>query len=145
METRLRPSRPVMADDDERKHLQALERALVEEEGIGPTIIAPDGGTVPVPQSLNRLFREITHLLAIGNAVRVMSIPSEVTHAVAAELINESETVVRVLILEGCFRQGEGDPSRVRLAGVLAYKDERRQALEELIQLNQELGLYGKS
>jgi hypothetical protein len=144
MASNIRLSRPVVAPETERVHLRALERALAEQEGIGPTVIAPDGGTVPVPGSLNRLLREITHMLAVGEAVDVTSFPLELTFAEAAELINESESVVRELIRQGRFPLAEGEPPRVRLADVLAYKDERRQALDELIQLNQDLGLYAK-
>lgn len=146
MVLRVRDDYPVMATEAERRHLRALERVLVEQEGIGPTIIGPDGGKVPVPRSLNRLLQEITHLLAIGEAVEIVSLPRELTLVEVAELLNESETVVQELVRAGRFSLATDEPARVPLADVIAYKDrrdtERRQALEELIQLNQELGLY---
>ncbi|HEY7032886.1 MAG TPA: helix-turn-helix domain-containing protein [Thermomicrobiales bacterium] len=148
MDRRLYAVRPVSADDAELVHLRALERVLVEQNGIGPTIVAPDGGSVPVPRTLNRLLQEITHILANGDAVDVVSVPSELTIVEAAELLNESEAEVKELIQEGHLPVPSGSPARIPLPDVVAFRNqrdsERRQALEELIQLNQDLGFYAK-
>jgi hypothetical protein len=116
MENDLRPGHPILAEDHELVHLRALERALVEQEGIGPTIIAPDGGTVPVPRTLNRLLQEITHILARGDAADVTSYPHEMTLAEAAEMINESEAYVQQLVSAGQFTHSERptDPRETR-------------------------------
>jgi hypothetical protein len=148
MEPHLGPGRPVLATDDELVHLRALERVLVEQDGVGPTIIAPDGGSVPVPRTLNRLLQEITHILARGDAADVTAYPRELTLVEAAEMINESEDVVQELVRSGQLPITRDKPTRVSLADVRDYRDERnaerRQALEDLIQLNQDMGLYAK-
>jgi hypothetical protein len=149
METRLRRGRPVAATDTERRDLQALERVLYVEDGCGPTVIAPDGGSVPMPHTLTQLLHDITEVLAAGDAVDVVAVPRELTVGQAAAFLDESEEDVQALIGEGRLATtGDADPVRIRLADLVAFADqedaERRDALEELVRLNQELGLYSK-
>jgi hypothetical protein len=148
MDRRLYAVRPIQAAETELEYIRALERVFVEREGIGPTIVAPDGESVPVPRTLTRLLQEITHILATGDAVDVVSVPGELTVVEAAELLNEPEAEVKELIQQHLLPDPAGTPPRMPLADVIAFRNqrdsERRQALEELIQLNQDLGLYTK-
>jgi hypothetical protein len=95
-------------------------------------------------------MHDITQVLAIGDAVDVVAVPRELTVPQAAAFLDESNEDVEELIREGSLPT-TGDPRqmRVRLADLIAFRDaedaERRAALEEMIQLNQELGLYAKS
>jgi hypothetical protein len=147
METRLRPGHPVLADDDELRDLQALVHVLAIEGGCRPTITAPDGGTLPLPRILTTLLRDITQVLAAGGAVDVAAVPHVLTVVQSAIFLDESEADVEALIRDGRLpTTGETEPVRIRLVDAMSYKEqrdaERRLALEELIQLNQDLGLY---
>jgi hypothetical protein len=137
---------PVMAGEAEREQLEALEGVLAAQDGCGPTVVGADGGSVPVPRALTPLLREIAHILATGGAVEVVSYPRELTLTQAAALLNEPETAVQEMVRDGRLSLAADEPARIRLADVMALSDqwgaERRQALEELIRLNQELGLY---
>jgi hypothetical protein len=149
METRLRPGHPIAAADAERRDLQALERVLYVEDGCGPTVVAPDGGSVPMPHTLTQLMHDITQILATGDAVDVVVVPRDLTVVQTAAFLDESEEDIEELIREGTLAT-TGDPShvRIRLVDLIAFRDaedaERRAALEELIQMNQDLGLYSK-
>jgi hypothetical protein len=66
---------PVTIDEEERPHLVALERVLTLDNGFGPTVIAPDGGTVPMPDSLRQLLQDVTQLLIAGEAVDIVAVP----------------------------------------------------------------------
>lgn len=71
----------------------------------------------------------------------------ELTVEQAAELLNFPQKYVLKLLEEGTipFTRVEGEP-RIPLHGLLEFKKrddaERRQALEEMIRLGEEMGLY---
>jgi hypothetical protein len=86
-------------------------------------------------------------LLIAGQAVNIVALPRELTVAQAAEFLDERIKDVQGLIDNGRIPTIEGtSPARVRLDDAIAFRDaeakERRTALEELVQLGQEMGGY---
>lgn len=136
---------PVTMNEDERSHLIALERILTLDHGFGPTVIAPDGGTLPMPDSLRQLLHDVTRLLIAGEAVDIITVPRERTVAQAAEFLDEHIKDVPRLIDTGRIPTIAGaSPLRLRLVDVIAFRDgatrERRAALEDFVHLGQEMG-----
>lgn len=139
---------PVIAPESERRHLAALARVLEEHDGIGPTVVAPDGGTVPIPSIANQLFQEVTRLLAAGDAVSVTAAPQTFAVAEAVEFLDEPEASIRAWIDDGRLPILSDDPPRFALSDLLVLRAERhaerRSALEDLIRFNQSIGLYDR-
>lgn len=102
--------------------------------------------TIAVPAAAARLLVRILAEMAVGNAVRLIPHHAELTTQEAAELLNVSRPYLVRLLDEGripCHRVGTH--RRILFKDVMAYKSKnrraRRTALDELSQLDQELGL----
>ena len=102
--------------------------------------------TVDIPMSAVRLLKEILDQMAHGNGVALMPLHTELTTRQAADLLQVSRTHLVQLLDEGripCRRVGAH--RRVRARDIVAYRREtetrRREALDELTDLDQELGL----
>jgi hypothetical protein len=147
MSTHLGIGRPVMATETERRQLNALECALVEQEGVGPTVVAPTGESVPIPENVTEFVKRVVHALGNGQAVQLVVFPREVTIFEAAGFLGESESVGEQLFAEGQLSLARDEAHRrIRLDDAMEYRKrrdgERREALRRLTELNQELGLY---
>jgi excisionase family DNA binding protein len=99
--------------------------------------------SAPMVKLLQRIFEE----MAQGKAVDVVSLETELSTQQAADLLNVSRPFVVKLLGEGVLpHRLVGSHRRVLLEHVLEYKEQtkrkRREALRELTQLSQELGLY---
>jgi hypothetical protein len=131
-------------NEDERADLIALERVLTLDNGFALIVIAPDGGTVSMPDSSRQLPQDVTQLLIAGEAVTIVAVPPEVAVAQAAEFLDERVKDVQRLIDNGRIPTIEGAcPVWVRRVDVIACRDaeakERRAALQGLVQLGQEM------
>jgi hypothetical protein len=147
MSTHIGTGRPVMAAASERKDLEALERALVEHDGIGPTVVTPDGESVSMPANLAEFVGRVARALSKGQAVQLIVYPRELMIFEAAAFLGESESFVEQLIVDGQLPlAGDEAHRRVRLDDAMTYMErrdaERWEALRRLTELNQELGLY---
>ncbi len=147
METLLRPGHPNTVSDAEQEDLQTLERLLNVENGSVPSIVASDGATMPLPPALAQLLHDVTHVLATENAIDLVPMPREATIAQAADFLDASKEEVEELIQEGRIAAiDDVRPRRIRLTDLIAFRNEedaeRRRALEDLIRLNQAIGLY---
>lgn len=139
--------RPVMATEAERRELKALECALVEQDGIGPTVVAPTGESVPMPENVTELMKRVVHALKKGQALQLVVFPRDMTIFEAAGFLGESEAVIEQLVAEGQLPlAGDEAHRRIRLDDAMEYRKrrdaERSAALRRLTELNQELGLY---
>ena len=102
--------------------------------------------TVDLPVAAVRLLLDILDQMARGNAVTLMPVHAELTTQQAAALLNVSRThLVQLLDEEKIPHRKVGTHRRVRAEDVLTFRREteraRRKALDELTDLDEELGL----
>ena len=101
---------------------------------------------VELPVAAVQLLLGILEQMACGNAVTLMPVHAELTTQQAADLLNVSRThFVQLLDKENIPHRKIGTHRRVRAEDVLAYRREteraRRKALDEMTELDEELGL----
>ncbi len=103
--------------------------------------------TVEISAAAIKLLQEIVKLISEGNMVNIVPIAAEVSTQTAADILGVSRPYV-VKILEN----GEipftktGRHRRIKLNDVMRHKkkmiDQQREALDEMVALSQEYGLY---
>lgn len=99
-----------------------------------------------LPPVVSRLLVDILKETEIGNAVALVPVEAEITTQQAADLLNVSRPFVVGLIEKGTLAgRAVGKHRRLSLRDVLAYKaaqfTKREQALDQIVALDQELGL----
>ncbi len=102
--------------------------------------------TYDQPPSATGLLIEILRQMAKGNAVSLAPVEAEITTQQAANLLNVSRPYLVGMIKKGILpARMVGNQHRLPLKDVLVYKREnqakRRAALDEMVALDQELGL----
>ena len=115
-------------------------------EAVSARFGTADAEPVELPAAAVRLLVDILEQMACGNAVALMPVQAELTTQQAADLLNVSRTHLVALLDEREIPHRKvGTHRRVRAADVLAYRRaveiRRRQALDALTALDQELGL----
>lgn len=101
---------------------------------------------VELPTFALRLLGEILGELALGNAVKVVPIHAELTTQEGADILNVSRPHLVKLLNEGALPHTKtGRHRRIKLADLMAYKEQRdqasRAAMDELAAQAQELGM----
>lgn len=101
---------------------------------------------VELPTFALRLLGEILGELALGNAVKVVPIHAELTTQEGADILNVSRPHLVKLLNEGALPHTKtGRHRRIKLADLMAYKEQRDQAsrvaMDELAAQAQELGM----
>lgn len=101
---------------------------------------------VSIPVSALRLFVELLTQLGEGNMVKLVPIHAELTTQEAADLLNISRPTLIKLLNEGALPYHRaGNRRKILFSDLQAYKvkleKERLAALEELGELDQELGM----
>ena len=132
----------VLAAEAGRQIASVINGAETVRAHFGPK----DAATVELPIAAVRLLLDILEQMARGNAVTLMPVHAELTTQQAADLLNVSRThLVQLLDEEKISHRKVGTHRRVRAEDVLAYRREtehaRREALDELTELDEELGL----
>ncbi len=99
-----------------------------------------------LPEGVGRLVQRILSEVAQGHAVQLVPVYAELRTQEAADLLGVSRPHLVKLLDEGRLASRKvGTHRRVKLPDLLAYRDrrdaERQQALQELADLDQELGL----
>ncbi len=99
-----------------------------------------------LPPVVTRLLMDILRETEAGKAVSLVPIDAEVTTQQAARILNVSRPYLIGMIERGIFpTRMVGNQRRIPLTDVLAFKTEnrakRREALAELVALDQEMGL----
>jgi excisionase family DNA binding protein len=145
-------SEPTFPSDQDAVLAREVSRAL---EGAGDTALrlqVAEAGreltTFDLPPSVVRLLVDILKETAAGHAVSVVPLEAEITTQQAADLLNVSRPYLVSMIEKGTLpARMVGNQRRLPLKDVLTYKADnrakRREALRELVALDQELGLYG--
>lgn len=138
---------PISASAEEARLLQLLRNALESPGNAVTKLVAPDGESVELPESVYRLLVQTVREMAEGHAVAVIPVHAEITTQEAADLLGVSRPYLIKLLDETALpcTLTAGGHRRVRLADVLAYRrvrdDERRAALDEMSAEAERLGL----
>ncbi|GGR34542.1 helix-turn-helix domain-containing protein [Deinococcus ruber] len=124
-----------MPSDQERAQAQAILEQVIQ----GVTL-------QELPEHLNGLVQRLLSEVAQGHAVQIVPIHAELGTQEAAELLGVSRPHFVKLLDEGQLPSWKvGTHRRVKLQELLVYRErrnaDRQQALQELVDLDQELGL----
>ena len=138
---------PVAAAAHDRDALMEIARLLRGAQGAPVKLVGAEGGSVALPDSVVRLLGQLVQALAREQAVAVVPIGRELTTQQAADLLNISRPYLIQLLDRGEIpHRKTGTHRRIALPDLLAYKERRdsrrTQALDDLVRLSQELGLY---
>jgi excisionase family DNA binding protein len=142
---------PIAANDDERLDLDRIAHLLADEQfQQSLRLFDANGQAFPLPVSLAHVLREAACFLARDDAIMLLPVERELTTQQAADILNVSRPYLIKLLESGALPfHKTGSHRRVPLATLLAYKrrrdEEREHALDELAQLNQDMGLYDAS
>lgn len=130
--------------------VQTLSEVLDRETGQGVSVQFHAGSSnqeaITLPLAAVQLLKGILREMSKGHSVAVVSTDAELTTQQAADLLNVSRPFLVEQLEKGAiaFRK-VGVRRRVRLEDILRYRDEmsrkRSAALDELSQLDQQLGL----
>ncbi len=111
-------------------------------------IVEADGKhTATIPAAAYRLLVDALTQMAQGNAVSLIPIHTELTIQAAADLLNVSQPFLLEQIAAGKIIDRQvGNHRRIHFSDLMAYKDQidlaASQALDEMVAISQELGLY---
>lgn len=138
-------SMPITADERERAQLSEIERLIQGE--TAPKLVGEAGQQMELPAPALALLRELVHQLARDQAVAVVATGKELTTQEAADILNVSRPYLIKLLEQGEIPFAMvGTHRRILVSDLLAYKRRRdtarRQALDELAQISQEMGMY---
>jgi excisionase family DNA binding protein len=119
----------------------------VEEHDIRVSVGGDPDDTLSLPRSAVELLARVLAHMAAGQAVSVVPAHAELTTQQAADLLNVSRPFLIGLLDAGEIRYRKvGKHRRVRADSLMDYKRKddhaRRDAADELTELNREMGLY---
>lgn len=143
---------PSVPSDQEALLAREVSRALAEREtadtAVRVQLVDAAGATtaMDLPAPAVRLLVELLREMGQGRAVALLPMEIELTTQQAADLLNVSRPFVVGLVESGILpARMVGNQRRVPLADVLAYKADnkaqRKAALDELTELDEEYGL----
>ena len=138
---------PIAAAESEQPLLRAVDRVMGEDRSPSLKLIASNGAEFLLPASVVRLMHQVVGALAEGQVVCLVPLHRELTTQEAADLLNVSRPYLIKLLDEGVLPYSKlSRHRRIRFADVMAYKERRdadaTRALDAMVQLSQELGLY---
>lgn len=137
---------PVAPTAAEREQLRGIIERYQGHSPIGQ-LVAPGGETIELPASVYDILTQVMHAMSQGLAVAVMPLHLELTTQEAADLLDVSRQYLVQLLDQGAIPYTRvGTHRRVRFGDVKAYKgvrdQQRREGLDRLAQLSEELGMY---
>lgn len=135
------------ADPAERSHFGQLARLLIDADAEDSILLVHGEDRLALPRVAAVALRAIVERLADGTAIALVPLHRQVRTQEAADLLDVSRPHLVELQQQGEIPfSWTGKQRRIRLEDVLAYKArrdrERRQHLDEVVQLTEELGLY---
>lgn len=141
---------PVEATEGERPLIADVRRFLAEQRGRRAVLIGPDGEEVPLSIALYEVLRQASGVLAQNEAVVILPLHKLLTTNEAADLLNISRPSLIQMLERGVLPYTKvGTHRRVRVQDVLAYMQEqairRRAALDRLVELSEDYGLYDRT
>jgi excisionase family DNA binding protein len=118
-----------------------------DERAIRVVVGGDPDDTLSLPRGAVELLARVLAHMAAGRGVSVVPAHAELTTQKAADLLNVSRPYLIGLLDAGKIEYRKvGKHRRVRVDSLLNYKrqddQKRRQAADELAELNQDMGLY---
>lgn len=137
---------PVAPTEAERDQLRELV-ARYQDRLSSARLVAPDGETIQLPESVYHILTQVVQAMSRGLAVAVMPLHLELTTQEAADLLNVSRQYLVQLLNQGALPYTKtGTHRRIRYGDLIAYKDvrdrQRREGLRRLSRLSEELRMY---
>lgn len=126
---------------------QARDLSLQVTTHAQPITVASEGSEpVVVPRELADLLKEVIAAMATGSTITIGSIPKEMSTTEAARRLGVSRPTLMKLVRAGTIPSHKvGSHTRLLSSDVLAHIErdrlERRRALDELRELDDEIGL----
>jgi hypothetical protein len=140
------PRGPVTSQEYERPAFAEAEMLIDERQG-SLYLVDERGRRIELPETAVQLVHQVVRALARGKPVEIHALPRELTIRQAADILDlRPEDVVRLLD-EGEIPFVQADEFRlIRFEDAMAYRPkrdaDRRAAMDELIRLSEEMGLY---
>lgn len=138
---------PILPGDDEREALATLQAFLESDGGNGLALVGSDGEQAPLPASVARYLRRGVRVLATQRAISTWPMALEIDAGTAARMLRIPLSAFYDMLDNGemCWTQ-DGNLRHVRLSDVIekehALRRRRVEALDELVRLSEEMGLY---
>ena len=143
---------PIVPSDEDAALAKTARRALERSEPLDKALrvrieaAGQEATTLDLPPVVTRLLMDVLRETAAGKAVSLVAVEADVTTQQAAAILNVSRPYVVGMIDRGLLpARMVGNQRRLPLREVLAYKAEnrakRREALDEMAALDQQLGL----
>ena len=138
--------RLLLASDEEHENVRELNEFLTASEGT-PVLVSPDGKRVELSHSVHRVLLQAVQYLSQGAPVQILPLHSYLTTQQAADLLDVSRPYLVGLLERGAIPFHKvGSHRRVLAEDLLVYKEqrdaERRQALKDVVEESEALGLY---
>lgn len=135
---------PIVAKASEQADLAKLDALLHAAASHGAKLIAVNGDTVQLPDTVMFLLQQVTHCLASGQMLTLVPIDKELTTQQAADILNVSRPHVVKLLDEGAMPFTKiRTHRRIRFDDLMAYKGQRdaarHAALIEITRLGEEM------
>jgi len=141
-----KPLELVLLPEEEIQSIKQLE-LILKLANSQLHLVDANGETIPIPESLDKILRQVVQAMASSKLVSIVIQDQEFTTQQAADFLNVSRPYL-IKLLE----QGEipyimlGTHRRVRFEDLKQYKQQRdskrRKLLQELIEITEEAGLY---
>lgn len=136
----------IAASESERPALQKIERVL-QRADAAPKLVAPNGETIELPQSVFDVLRQVIYHMMRGRAIFIFPEQQELTTQEAADILNVSRPyLIKLLDEDKIPYTTVGSHRRIRLSDLMSYKRlrdaERERGLNEIARMSQEFGVY---
>jgi excisionase family DNA binding protein len=146
MEKSVELANHIFNPDRDKDKIKLLETMLAKSH---PKLVGMDGEEIPLPDSLYDLIRYVIHMMAEGQALSIVPYHYHLTTQEAANLLNVSRPYLYSVLDKGDLAyEMVGTHRRIRVEDLLEYKQkrdsQRRQALDRLTNISQELGFYAE-
>ncbi|MEE3718258.1 helix-turn-helix domain-containing protein [Tumidithrix elongata RA019] len=125
---------------------KSLQKQL-ENNSVMPKLVGSDGQEVAIPEAVFAVLQKAVQLMASGKKISILPSDCELTPQQAADILNVSRPFFMGLLQDRVISsQKVGTHHRIRLQDVVDYKksrdSERKELLDELIQMGEEEGFY---
>jgi excisionase family DNA binding protein len=136
----------ITAQESERTALNKIKGVLNNSTSV-PKLVGPDGDFIELPQSLFEALKQVAYYMMRGRSVFIVPDNKELTTQQAADILQVSRPyLIRLLDEKKIPYSKVGTHRRIRFVDLINYKAqraaEREKALDEIMQISEELGLY---